>query len=97
MSREREDPRSWRGQASRVPAFGAVLRPTTSGRPRSRAGQRSSGLGVAFLLWLGRNPLKSPESYEEIQENPSLFSWSRLVSLGLTWVRLGGIWPGMGP
>ena len=36
-------------------------------------------LGSCFFLWIGRNPLKSPELDEEIQDNPSLFSWSRLV------------------
>ena len=35
-----------------------------------------------FLLWIAGNPLKSPESDEGIQENPSLFSWSCLVWLG---------------
>ena len=44
------------------------------------------GAGVAFLVWIARNPLKSPELDEGIQENPSPFSWS-----GLVW--LGGIWP----
>ena len=43
-----------------------------------------------ILIWTARNSLKSPESDEEIQENPSSFSWS---SLGLDLVRLGGIWP----
>src|SRR5208337_1654755 len=34
-----------------------------------------------FFIWTAGNPLKSPESDEEIQENPSLFSWSGLVWL----------------
>jgi hypothetical protein len=39
---------------------------------------------VAFLTWTARNPLKSPESDEEIQENPSPFSWS-----GVDWLWFG--------
>src|SRR5208337_1770637 len=31
---------------------------------------------LPWLLWIARNPLKSPESDEGIQENPSPFSWS---------------------
>jgi|SRR5271166_1610834 len=34
-----------------------------------------------FLIWIARNPLKSPESDEGIQENPSPLSWSGLVWL----------------
>ena len=37
-----------------------------------------------FLTWIARNPLKSPESDEGIQENPSPFSWS-----GLDWLWSG--------
>ena len=44
----------------------------------------------APVTWIARNPLKSPESDEGIQENPSPFSWFGLVRL---WVWLGGIWP----
>ncbi len=32
-----------------------------------------------FLIWLARNPLKSPESDEGIQEYPSRVSWFGLV------------------
>lgn len=46
-----------------------------------------------FLLGFARNPLKSPESDEEIQENPRLFPWFFLVWLGLALVRLEEIWP----
>ena len=34
-----------------------------------------------ILIWTARNTLKSPESDEEIQENPSSFSWSGLVGI----------------
>src|SRR5271166_1770654 len=44
------------------------------------AGRRDSIVGV-FLIWIARNPLKSPESDEGIQENPSPFSWAGLVWL----------------
>ena len=37
-----------------------------------------------FLTWIARNPLKSPESDEGIQENPSPFSWS-----GSNWLWFG--------
>ena len=50
----------------------------------SPARRRDSTLGVAFLIWITRNPLKSPESDEGIQENPSPFSWS-----GLVWIWFG--------
>src|SRR5271165_1194495 len=39
---------------------------------------------LLFLIWTARNPLKSPESDERIQENPSPFSWS-----GLVWIWFG--------
>src|SRR5208337_1805396 len=52
----------------------------------------SPSLGVTFFLWIARNPLKSPESDEEIQENPRKSKPVSLVFLGLAWVRLGGIW-----
>ena len=35
-----------------------------------------------ILTWTARNPLKSPESDEGIQENPSPFSWTGLDRLG---------------
>ena len=45
-----------------------------------------------FFLWIARNPLKSPESDEEIQkkskriqENPSPLPWFFLVGLGSAW------------
>src|SRR5271166_3738031 len=47
------------------------------------AGSRDSMLGV-FLIWTACNPLKSLESDEGIQENPSPFSWS-----GLVWIWVG--------
>ena len=50
-----------------------------------------------FFARIARNPLKSPESDEGIQEKPSLiFPVFFLVFLGLAWVRLGEIWPGAG-
>src|SRR5271166_3542306 len=52
---------------------------------------------LLFLLWLGRNPLKSPESHEEIQENPSPFSSKKSKKiqarfLGFAWSDLGSAW-----
>jgi len=38
-----------------------------------------------FFSWIAHNPLKSPESDEEIQGNPSRFF---LVFLGFRWFRL---------
>ncbi len=74
---------------------GAVRNPRTSSRGAHRLRQwagcslaagrrRDSILGVAFLIWTARNPLKSPESDEGIQDNPSPFSWS-----GLVWIWFG--------
>ena len=37
-----------------------------------------------FLIWIGGNLLKSPESDEGIQDDPSPFSWS-----GLVWIWFG--------
>src|SRR5208337_2725713 len=45
-----------------------------------------------FLIWVARNPLKSLESDEGTQENPSPFSWSGLVLFGLAWFGLGSAW-----
>src|SRR5208337_3329744 len=42
-----------------------------------------------FLPWIARNPLKSPESDEGIQENPSPFSWFGLVRLWFGLERFG--------
>jgi hypothetical protein len=39
----------------------------------------------SFLGWIARNPLKSPESDEEIQDNPRK---SKPVFLGFSWTRL---------
>jgi hypothetical protein len=72
--------RDWR---ARVPHVSA--RHNQSGAAR--------GAGVEnFFLWIGRNPLKSPESDEGIQENPKEskpfflgFPWFFLVRLGLAW------------
>src|SRR5271157_1378791 len=53
------------------------------GCPLGRRAQ--AGLHLeSFLVWIARNPLKSPESDEEIQENPSPFFWS-----GLVWICFG--------
>jgi hypothetical protein len=41
--------------------------------------------GNVFLIWIRRNPLKSPESTKEKQGNPSLFAWICLVLLGFVW------------
>jgi hypothetical protein len=43
---------------------------------------RDDSAGQKYLLWVARNPLKSLESDEGIQENPSPFPWSFLVLLG---------------
>src|SRR5208337_4019809 len=53
---------------------------------RMLAARRAPILGVAFLIWTARNLLKSPESGEGIQDNPSPFSWSGLVWI---WLSLG--------
>jgi hypothetical protein len=37
---------------------------------------------VIFLVWIGHNPLKSPDSDEQNQANPSIFIWFRLAGLG---------------
>jgi hypothetical protein len=39
-----------------------------------------------FFLWNRHNPLKSPDSDEEIQGNPNHFPWSGLVWLGVSLV-----------
>jgi len=46
--------------------------------------------GEYLFAWIARNLLKSLESDERIQKNPSPVS---LVFLGLAWFRLGQIWP----
>jgi hypothetical protein len=51
-----------------------------------------SPVGDVFLLWIARNPLKSPESDEGIQINPRESKPASLVFLGLAWVPLGAIW-----
>jgi hypothetical protein len=44
------------------------------------------------FAWIARNPLKSPESVEGFQENPSLFALEflpfSLDSFGLSWIPL---------
>ncbi len=49
-----------------------------------RGGARIEAIYNFFGLdhWIARNPLKSPESDEGIQENPSPFPWFLLVWLG---------------
>ena len=54
---------------------------------------RFAGVGNIFLFWIARNPLKSPESDEGIQENPRESKPAFLGFLGLAWIRLGAIWP----
>jgi hypothetical protein len=41
-----------------------------------------AGVGNFYFLWVACNPLKSLESDEGIQENPSPFPWFFLVWLG---------------
>jgi hypothetical protein len=45
-----------------------------------------------IFAWIGRNPLKSPESDEGIQENPNLFALESLPfsldSFGILWWNL---------
>jgi hypothetical protein len=57
-------------------------------------------LGSCNLLWNRRNPLKSPESDEGIQENPSLFTLESLLfsldSFGGSWIGLGKFRDGAG-
>jgi hypothetical protein len=56
-------------------------------------GRAYEGARTIFFLWLDRNPLKSPESDEEIQIIPKK---SKPDFLGFSWpglVRLGKIWP----
>src|SRR5271165_6309437 len=48
------------------------------------SGRRRDSVLEFFLILTARNPLKSPESDERIQENPSPFSWS-----GLVWIWFG--------
>src|SRR5271166_1497368 len=48
------------------------------------SGRRRDSVLEFFLILTARNPLKSPESDEGIQENPSPFSWS-----GLVWIWFG--------
>src|SRR5208337_3096633 len=51
----------------------AMLRGPLPARPECISG--------VFLIWTARNPLKSPESDEGIQDNPSPLSWSGLVRI----------------
>ena len=44
------------------------------------AGRRDFIVGF-FLIWTACNLLKSPESDEGIQDNPSPFSWAGLVGI----------------
>ena len=41
-----------------------------------------------FFIWIRRNPLKSPDSAEEIQGNPRIFPWFYLDFLGFPWTQL---------
>jgi hypothetical protein len=41
--------------------------------------------GEDFFIWIGRNPLKSPDSAKRIQGNQSDFIWFCLVLLGFIW------------
>ena len=50
---------------------------------------RFAGVGDFFLLWIARNPLKSPESDEGIQENPRE---SKPAFLGFSWSGLDSAW-----
>jgi hypothetical protein len=63
-----------------VPSKPFRLVPHAAGQRRA-AVRREGGKKGIFLIWMLRNPLKSPESDEEIQGNPSPFSWS-----GLDWL-----------
>jgi hypothetical protein len=45
-----------------------------------------------LFAWIGRNPLKSPESDEGIQENPNLFA---LESLPFSLDSFGILWPNL--
>src|SRR5271166_3736011 len=73
-------------------ASGCPSRPIAfwNGRLRMKASGRARVAQEVISIWIARNPLKSPESDEGIQENPSLFSWSRLVWLGFSLGVLGG-------
>jgi len=53
--------------------------PATSRRPRGGGKDER-----VFDVWTAPNPLKSPESDEGIQDNPSPFPWS-----GLVWICVG--------
>ena len=59
--------------------------PQAMGSRKKLAGRRRRGDSIlgAFLIWTARKLLKRPESDEGIQDNPSPFSWSGLVWLGL--------------
>jgi hypothetical protein len=41
--------------------------------------ERRVGIGKDFFIWIRCNPLKSPDSDEGIQGNPSIFPWFSLV------------------
>ena len=63
-----------RMQGRKEPNAQSPCPPSADGtRPRSR---------FLFLIWFARNPLKSPETDEGIQENPSPFAWFFLGWLG---------------
>jgi hypothetical protein len=63
----------------------AGARPEANAASRRVAGFGKTGASRPFLIWIGRNPLKSPESDEGIQGNPSPFPWS---GLDLLWFGL---------
>ncbi len=50
--------------------------------------RRGRAVTSPFLTWIATNPLKSPDSDEGIQENPSPFSWSGLDRFGSAWRNL---------
>jgi hypothetical protein len=49
-------------------------------QPEARVARKTD-----FFIWIRRNPLKSPESAEGIQGNPSFFAW---ISLDFAWINL---------
>jgi hypothetical protein len=50
-------------------------------QPEARVARKTD-----FFIWIRRNPLKSPDSAEGIQGNPSFFAWIPLDLLGFIWL-----------